>query len=279
MVLKKYEGASLASKTLAIYRSLGPAATVRQVLMYLLNKPRFAAFRIKAGLNRWQFGRLLARKDPEIIFCEIHSRNSWGSQESRSGPGSEVSATNSVRAHLPAIFETFLVKSILDAPCGDFNWMKLVDFPDHISYTGADIVRSVVDESNSRYGSPSRKFIALNISRDPLPSVDLLLCRDCLFHLSYEDIFSTLNNFLSSEIRLLLTTSHNVDADHSNSDIRTGDCRNIDLFKPPFCFPREVLYRIEEDDGSRQLCLWSREQILQALREAGTFKQAGSMKV
>ena len=62
-----------------------------------------------------------------------------------------------------------------------------------------------------------------------------MLCRDCLFHLSYEDIKSTLEVLLSSSVNYLLTTSSAAPegARLTNTNIITGDMRQLDLFAPP----------------------------------------------
>src|SRR3712207_7875432 len=49
------------------------------------------------------------------------------SHESYSGRGSELGATESLRSYLPQLFERLNIKTFLDAPCGDWNWMRQVD--------------------------------------------------------------------------------------------------------------------------------------------------------
>jgi hypothetical protein len=46
-----------------------------------------------------------------------------------------------------------------------------------------------------------------DLTRDPLPKVDLVLCRDCLVHLSFDDIYESLDNLRRSGSMLLLTTT------------------------------------------------------------------------
>ena len=78
------------------------------------------------------------------------------------------------------IVEQYSVTSILDVPCGDFNWMQHVEFDG--LYRGADIVRELITENQARYGSDRRRFAVLDVTRDQLPASDLVLCRDCLNH-------------------------------------------------------------------------------------------------
>ncbi len=108
----------------------------------------------------------------------------------------------------------------------------------------------------------------LDITKDPFPKSDLVLNRDCLFHLSYSDILAVLNNFIASHSSYFLSTSHDNQVEFVNLDIRSGDFRPIDLFAFPFIFPRDVLFEIPEPgDGNipaRKLYLWDREQLLVA---------------
>ena len=60
------------------------------------------------------------------IFTKIHDDNLWGSAESVSGSGSEFAYTKNLREKLPDLFSRYNIKKILDAPCGDFNWMRFV---------------------------------------------------------------------------------------------------------------------------------------------------------
>ena len=60
----------------------------------------------------------------EEWFSHIYLNNRWNSKESRSGKGSELIQTVEVRKIIPDIIKKYNIKSILDIPCGDFNYMK-----------------------------------------------------------------------------------------------------------------------------------------------------------
>ena len=139
---------------------------------------------------------------------------------------------------------------MLDAPCGDFNWMQHVTKNTSIKYIGGDIVKPLIKYNQSEYGDKDTTFIHLDLTKNTLPKVDLLFCRDCLFHLSYKDILLILNNFLGSSIPYLMTTSSA--APHGprieNSDIATSDWRLIDFFTEPFCLRQcDVLESISDE--------------------------------
>src|SRR3954451_1153147 len=61
------------------------------------------------------------------VFQLAYATRAWGSAESGSGQGSELAATENMRAYLPELFQRLQVSKFLDAPCGDWNWMRRVD--------------------------------------------------------------------------------------------------------------------------------------------------------
>jgi len=219
--------------------------------------------------------RAIARVDSlRDRFTLIYRRNAWGSKESVSGSGSTLAMTTSIRSLLPIIFEKFKIKSILDVPCGDFNWMKLVDL-NGVSYVGGDIVKPLVSDLNRNFSSEFISFIQLDITIDSFPKSDLVLNRDCLFHLSYRDIELTLSNFLKSGSSYFLSTSYENGGKFINSEIRSGDFRLIDLFDWPFCFPKSFHFEIpEQGEGTlppRKLYLWDRDQVSIAHKNLENF--------
>ena len=204
----------------------------------------------------------------EQRFTEIYRKNHWRSEESVSGYGSTLAYTENLRKELPALFERFSIRSVLDAPCGDFNWMRHVLEAHPLDYTGGEIVLPLVQSLNEKYRNERTRFIHLDLTTGTFPKADLMICRDCLFHLSYEDTRRVLKNFVASEIPYLLTTTHVDRARFKNRDIKTGGYRMIDLFSPPYQLPRDVAFRVDDwlaPDTEREMCLWTRTQVAEAL--------------
>ncbi len=196
------------------------------------------------------------RKLGMAVFTEYYRSNGWGSAESRSGEGSTLEQTSVIRAELPRIVRDFQVQTILDIPCGDFNWMKLLDLP--VAYTGADIVDEIVAGNQKNFSSDKRSFIKLDLTAAPLPAVDMILCRDCLFHFSFEHVFTALENIKKSQSQFLLTTTNT--RLECNRDIVTGEWRRLNLQIPPFSFPKPLLLLDEQSPNpaspDKHIGLW-----------------------
>jgi SAM-dependent methyltransferase len=172
------------------------------------------------------------------VFEIIYRENYWRSKESFSGAGSTIASTKKIRKVLPILWEKYDIKTVLDVPCGDFNWMKEVD-KSKIFYIGGDIVKELVDNNIQKYQSENISFKVLDITKDILPKVDMIFCKDCLQHLSYENIHKSLINFKQSGSKYLLTTSYLMT--WKNWDIMDGDYRPLNLRKKPFNLPKPIL--------------------------------------
>lgn len=170
---------------------------------------------------------------PEEIFTNIYQGNKWKNPESLSGSGSTLAETEQIRLVLPGLLAELRCRSMLDVPCGDFNWMRFVSL--EVDYIGGDIVADLVTVNQARYGNERRRFVRLDLLQDCLPAADLILCRDCLVHLSYHYIFQALTNIRASGATYLLTTTFENQA--RNVDTITPVWRAINLRLPPFSFP------------------------------------------
>ncbi|MGX1880460.1 class I SAM-dependent methyltransferase [Streptomyces sp. NPDC055287] len=205
-----------------------------------------------------------AHDEPALpdLFTAIYRTNRWGSGETRSGPGSEVQRMKGVITLLGELVRDLGIRSVLDAPCGDFNWMQYVDLGG-ASYTGGDIVAELIEDNAQRHRAAGRTFQLLDFTAERVPRVDLILCRDALVHFSYQHVIEALTRFRDSGSRFLLTTTfaHTL----TNTDILTGWWRPINLRLAPFGLPEplRVLRDDESDDfyDDKVLALWDLRQI------------------
>lgn len=198
-------------------------------------------------------------------FALIYRTNLWGAETSQSGLGSELDATSWLRRELSQLLKRLEITTLLDLPCGDFTWMAQMDLGG-ITYLGADIVPAIIATNDARYGRSGHiEFRQLDLVSDPLPSVDLVLCRDCLVHLSFANINRAIANLKRSGGRWLLTTTFpDVSA---NRDIDDGDWRVLNMQQAPFLFPAPLAVINEGcseaggDYADKSLGLWRVEDL------------------
>jgi len=200
--------------------------------------------------------------DTEDRFTHIYEHNKWKDSESVSGAGSSVGVTEKIRAEIPRLLEGFAVARMLDAPCGDYNWFRMIE-RGQVDYIGGDIVKALIEKNQENYGDDVTSFLHLDITKDPLPDVDLWICRDCLIHLSFELIDNALANFSRSNVRYLLVSTYPETS--ANHDIPTGHARLLNMNLPPFNFPEPLTIIDDTPDGAnetKQLGLWEKSQLL-----------------
>lgn len=190
------------------------------------------------------------------IFQTIHDENLWGGAESSSGPGSSMQATAAIREALPPLLKKYDIQSILDVPCGDFNWMAgvLLGMP-AFTYIGGDIVPDII-KKNKVLWPPSLTFIERDITVSLPMLADVVIVRDCLVHFSRGDIYAALGNIYKGGYEYLLMT--NFSGDREFVDKPTGQWRPVNFTLPPFNMPRplEVINECNSGHPDKELALW-----------------------
>jgi hypothetical protein len=190
-------------------------------------------------------------------------RKSWNlsddCSESYSGRGSCTDTTEDIRENLPKIIKNYNIKSITDSPCGDWNWMRLVNL-DGINYIGYDVIDEIINSNINNYSSDSIKFEIKDIINDDIQKSDLIICRDFTFHISNDNVLKLLDNFRKSGSKYLLTTSfENVDVNIDISFESKGyGFRKVNLRNHPFNL-NEYLYGFVEthpENLGRGMYLW-----------------------
>jgi len=132
------------------------------------------------------------------------------------------------------------------------------------NYIGLDIVQELVTKNQSQFGSVTRRFECIDIVNGTLPQADLIFCRDCLVHLTYEQALKAIANFKSSGAHYLLTTTF---PGRKNQDLGSIIWRPLDLCYSPFSFPAPLEIINEnctENNGrynDKSLGLWKLSEI------------------
>jgi hypothetical protein len=241
--------------------------------------PRFtrpATARLAAELGGLEGEELHARLRallPDLALQDrfelLHALGVYHHPESLSGAASTLAETRRLREALGEIVREEGVASLLDAPCGDFHWMRELELP--LDYTGVDIVAALVERNRELYERPGRRFLNLDATRDPLPRVDLILSRDLLIHLSLADSAALLANFVASGSRLLLVSHFGERSE--NREIVSGDYHEVNLCRAPFFLPPPRRIVLEESAlaggvlPDRAMALWEIADVGRALAE------------
>jgi hypothetical protein len=130
-------------------------------------------------------------------------------------------------------------------------------------YYGADIVLSLVQKNQNAFGERG-DFLHLDLLRDPLPSVDIVFCRDCLIHLSFREIHLAIRNIRNAAPAYVFTTTfpgHKV-----NIDTVTPYWRPVNLQLAPFNFPAPIhlikdFADSQDDRRGKYLGIWRMQDL------------------
>ena len=198
-------------------------------------------------------------------FSQIYFKNIFGGKVSRSGSGSDMVQTAEIRRELPKLIQEFGIKTFMDAPCGDLHWMKETALNVE-QYIGVDIVEPLIEKNRKAFGNAGTSFLCLDLAADELPQTDIIFCRDCLVHLTYDEIRKVIANFKKSKSTYLLTTTF---ADRlANVDLVLENIwRPLNLEMPPFNFPKPLKLineKCSEDNNQytdKSLGLWRLDEI------------------
>jgi len=187
--------------------------------------------------------------------------------ETPNGPGSTLDATQNVRTWLPQIIKDYGIKSMLDIPCGDWNWMQHTNISGLERYIGWDVEPEQVAINDDEFGGVwgdgvDVRFECVNIlDRPQIPDVDLIWCRDLMIHLPTPQNQRIVQLFRDSGVKYLAAstapwvTSNEFQYDEEGHDGRPGYwCHPVNLEIAPFGLTN-VLARMNEVEP-RQMVLF-----------------------
>lgn len=163
------------------------------------------------------------------VFEEIYEKNVW---TYGSGHGSLPEATKGYRRFLEKFIKKNRIKTIVDFGCGDWQFSKLVNWQD-VKYHGYDIVDSLIEFNIKNYGNTNIKFSLTPDSWLDLKEAELLIVKDVLQHLSNEEVTKFIN-IASKKYKFMLITNGTNPSKMTNSEIKTGEYRPLDIRKNPF---------------------------------------------
>ena len=164
------------------------------------------------------------------VFNHIAKHNLWRNNESRSGGGSTVTATKTVRNCLNQWIEKYQIKSIVDCASGDMNWQPLLNNFEQLDFKAFDISEHI--KAVSKY-----PIKILDITKEIPPAADLFILRDVLQHLPLNLGRNALRNVIEAAIKksstgyVAVTSFDDVEV---NIDIDTGSFYKNNIHLEPF---------------------------------------------
>jgi len=191
----------------------------------------------------------------EEVFSDIYETGYWFSGESYSGDGSDLRETEVIRRELPQLLREYEIKVMIDAACGDLNWIKTIDLPIE-KYIGVDIVEKLIKNNTVLYGNNNREFLRIDISQDILPYSDIILCRDCLTHYPLKKAKDIILRFKESGAKYLLVSTYPKTIKNNDLGVTGYHSRPLNMEREPFDFPVPLKLIDEHSKHKKYLGLW-----------------------
>lgn len=183
------------------------------------------------NFNEWKFGQ---GYDMEGIFSRIYSEKVWGQVKQNnhkycSGTGShdELIVTSYVNAINNFVNQLGVDVSVVDLGCGDFNVGSKIR-PVFANYIACDIVSSLISFNKIFYHDLDVDFRQFDLTRDEIPTADVIIVRQVLQHLSNKDIINFITNVVG-KCKYLIVTEHLPATDNFTSNIDKPAGPNIRL--------------------------------------------------
>lgn len=174
--------------------------------------------------------------------------------ESVAGYGSSLWNTRILIQELPKIFNKYSIKSILDIPCADFYWMSRVNMTG-VYYIGADFIDELITKNKINY--PEKDFKLIDMTIDPIPTVDLIFCRDCLVHMSFYQINKVITSFRNSKSKFLMAgTCPEIKKNEELIGIIGWRPLNLQLYPILLSDPLEIISEQTDKNPEKCMAIW-----------------------
>lgn len=162
--------------------------------------------------------------------------------ETYSGPGSLLRNTENLIKFLPNFLFNYKIKSIIDVPCGDFNYMKEINL-ENINYNGYDVSENAINRC-LKYKKSNINFAVLDATKQQLMYSDLIVCKDLFLHLSFYYIKIIIKNILNSKCKYFAVSRYD-NGNVINQDQESGcGARPIEITQEPFNFNYKIIEKI-----------------------------------
>ena len=190
-------------------------------------------------------------RSTEEVFTRIYQKGSW-SEDGFSFSGSQLYYTKPYILFLQEFLKKNHIATVVDVGCGDWQTFRYINW-EGIQYTGYDVVPSIIDRNSALFGQPSIQFIHADALTIPLPSANLLICKDVLQHLPNQEVQKLIAQLYKFKHCLIINDVNPQTLSSKNPDIEKGDYRPIDLTQPPFNVVGEKLLTYRAGPTTKQV--------------------------
>jgi hypothetical protein len=180
-----------------------------------------------------------------------------GLPETKCGAGSTLKTTECLREKLPALLRGCGIKYLVDAPCGDGNWMAQTDLSG-VRYHGIDLSEENLLCARRRPRRPGFEPVEHyyefgDINLVSLPAADAILCRDFFQHLPTQMVICLLQRIRKHGFPWLLATSFD---NQQNDEIGPTMFRSLNLQLSPFNLGQPDREILDPPNSGRILGAW-----------------------
>tara|TARA_B100001121_G_scaffold299618_1_gene308544 strand:+ start:117 stop:839 length:723 start_codon:yes stop_codon:yes gene_type:complete len=216
-------------------------------------------FYVSKFSNLFFSGENIRKNTFKYIYLSNHWQNYFksDSQDSKSGPGSNLKYTSEMSKELQKFFIEKNIKTILDIGCGDFIWMNLLLNEYHIydKYLGLDIVDELIKNNKKKYSNNKISFKTFDLVKDEVPNgFDIILVRHVFIHLKNEQIINFLDLLKNLNVKYFGVTS--TPSLGKNNELKTvGRYRDINIEIEPFNF-KDYVSKIDEKNNNYTLNIY-----------------------
>ena len=181
-------------------------------------------------------------------FVDMKRRHN---HESLSGPGSHLLNAKETIDLVNNTIKKYEIQSILDLGCGDFNWLKETDLG-NVKYEGWDACSKMIKDNNKKYKNNNIKFFTKDIVLENYPNVDLIICRDVLFHMKKSISKKIINNIKGKCKYFISTSFKNVNENSGINESLNWGFYPINLDIEPFNLKSyEIKHELEVNNHHR----------------------------
>ena len=188
----------------------------------------------------------------EARFTKIYDSAIWGKNYKGDGGSGKGDGTSPDSTHYVKLIINFIqdnnIKTVCDIGAGDWKFSRFIPWKQMgVTYTGVDVVKSVVQSNNEEHSSDYVSFVHGDILTFDCSGYDLVLIKDVLQHFKDEDVENVCDKIIPNNKFVIATNGCKFGRTPSKNNWVSGE-RSIDnqYSYHPLCSKREPLLKYEK---------------------------------